>query len=248
MGSLPFALQLYSVRDHMEKDAAATLKQVKEAGYDFVETAGTAGKTAAEFRQILDDCGLAAVSCHVGYDAITEKPGQVIEDCKALGASFAVMPYADADSAEGWAVFGKALGAGGEKLHEAGIPLCYHNHTHEFTKQYDGKYAINCLLDAADPAHLGLQLDTYWAQFGGADASALIMKYGVRCPIIHIKDGKLGGEQPVLTEVGNGDMDWSPIFQAAQQTGVKWYIVEQDESDKDSLESAAISAKFMLAR
>ena len=30
MGSIPFALQLYTVRDHMSEDAAGTLKRVKE--------------------------------------------------------------------------------------------------------------------------------------------------------------------------------------------------------------------------
>ena len=58
MGSIPFALQLYTVRDHMSEDAAGTLKRVKEIGYDNVELAGTAGLSPAEFKAILDDVGL----------------------------------------------------------------------------------------------------------------------------------------------------------------------------------------------
>ena len=39
----PIALQLYSVRDLLEKDLEGGLKQVKELGYDGVELAGLYG-------------------------------------------------------------------------------------------------------------------------------------------------------------------------------------------------------------
>ena len=35
------------------------------------------------------------------------------------------------------------------------------------------------------------------------------------------------------------------MFEAANKAGVSAYIVEQDESDGDSIESAAISAEFV---
>lgn len=40
MKKFPVALQLYSVRDDLEKDFIGTLKQVKALGYDGVEFAG----------------------------------------------------------------------------------------------------------------------------------------------------------------------------------------------------------------
>jgi len=45
--AIPYALQLYTVRDHLDKDFLKTLKQVKAIGYDFVETAGFGANTAA---------------------------------------------------------------------------------------------------------------------------------------------------------------------------------------------------------
>ena len=47
MKDFKIALQLYSVRDHMEKDMDATLKAVKEMGYDYVEFAGYFDKTGS---------------------------------------------------------------------------------------------------------------------------------------------------------------------------------------------------------
>ena len=94
MGSLPFALQLYTVRDHLEDDAAQTLKRVKEIGYDYVETAGFAGRSPAEFKSMLDTAGLTPVSAHVGYDDITERTSNVVATCGMLGVKYAVLSAA----------------------------------------------------------------------------------------------------------------------------------------------------------
>ena len=48
---LPIAIQLYSVRDDMEKDFYGTVKKVKELGYEGVEFAGLFGKTGVEVKE-----------------------------------------------------------------------------------------------------------------------------------------------------------------------------------------------------
>ena len=53
MEELKVGLQLYSVRDEMSKDMDATLKKVKDMGYDYVEFAGYFGKTAKEVLDLL---------------------------------------------------------------------------------------------------------------------------------------------------------------------------------------------------
>ena len=58
MKKFKVGLQLYSVRDAMEKDMDAALKAVKEMGYDYVEFAGYFGKTAEEVKALLDKNGL----------------------------------------------------------------------------------------------------------------------------------------------------------------------------------------------
>ena len=45
----------------------------------------------------------------------------------------------------------------------------------------------------------------------------------------------------VQTEVGNGNLDWPEILSACREAGAEWLIVEQDETERDSLESLAIS-------
>lgn len=70
--AIPFALQLYTVRDHLEKDFLATLKQVKAIGYDFVETAGFGGNTAAEAHALMES---AASAQFRPTSAIRTQPG-----------------------------------------------------------------------------------------------------------------------------------------------------------------------------
>ena len=53
-----FAIQLYSVRDHMEKDYVGTLEKIAGMGYTAVEFAGFGGLSAAEMKGHLDRLGL----------------------------------------------------------------------------------------------------------------------------------------------------------------------------------------------
>ena len=75
MKKFKVGLQLYSVRDEMQNDLEATLKAVKEMGYDYVETAGYFDRTAEEFRALLDKYGLTCISVHQALD-FYEKKGQ----------------------------------------------------------------------------------------------------------------------------------------------------------------------------
>ena len=244
MASLPYALQLYTVRDHMEKDPRGTLKKVKAAGYDFVEVAGTAGLSTEEFRAALDEAGLTPVSAHVGIEQVQKNVDGVISMCRTLGIKFAVVPWASAETKDKVLENARILDAAGAALRAAGIRLCYHNHAHEFT-QFDGVYALDLLYSSTSPQNLAAQLDTFWVAYGKADPVAVIKKYAQRCPLLHIKDMAPEGTKPIFANLGQGTMNWKPIFDAARAAGVEWYIVEQDECPGDSLESARIGADFM---
>ena len=246
MAKYPFALQLYTVRDHIEKDIQGTLHKVKEAGYDKVEGGGTAGLTHVEFKKLLDAAGLDAVSVHTSYEEVTGNVSATIETAKVYGVEFVAIGGIDGrltpDKA-GWAACGKALDQGGAKLRKAGIRLCYHNHNHEF-KPIGGEYPLDILFGAAAPENLGAEIDVYWVRFAGLDPAEVIAKHSGRCPLIHVKDMR-DKESRAFAEVGTGILDWPGIFRACETSGARWYIVEQDTCEEDSLKSAGISARFM---
>ena len=73
MKKFKVGIQLYSIRDEMEKDMDATLKAVKEMGYDCVEFAGFFDKTAEEVKAMIDKYDLEAISVHQGADPWLER-------------------------------------------------------------------------------------------------------------------------------------------------------------------------------
>ena len=250
MAKLNFALQLYSVRDHLEPDPAGTLKRVKEAGYDYVETAGTAGLPAAEFKRLADDAGVTVVSAHIGYDEVAADLPAVLEAVRLFGLRYAVVPWIGPEMCpdkDAWLTAARKLDEVGAAMREQGVRLCYHNHDHEFRTQYDGQEVFDLLYAHTAPEHLAAQLDAGWARVAGKAPQDIIRRFGNRMPLLHIKDFK-SAEPPEVTEIGQGIVDWDPVFAAGCEAGVDWYIVEQDESDTDSLESAAENARYMASR
>lgn len=246
MSRFPFALQLYTVRDYLEKDIQGTLHKVKQAGYDNVEVAGNAGLTNAEFKKLLDTAELDAVSVHTSYEEITGNVSATIETAKVFGVEFVAIAGIDGQltpDKAGWAACGKALDQGGAKLREAGVRLCYHNHAHEF-EPINGEYPLDILFGAAAPENLGGEIDVFWVRFAGLDPAEVIAKHSGRCPLIHVKDMR-DEESRAFAEVGSGILDWPGIFRACETAGARWYIVEQDTCEEDSLKSAEISARFM---
>lgn len=246
MSPVSYALQLYTVRDHMETDPARTLQEVKAMGYDHVETAGLAGLSADEFRRLLDEAELTAFSGHVGIDALADDLDAVIEMAQTLGQEYVVVPWVGNEQRatwETWAQYAREMEAAGFAMREHGITLCYHNHAHEY-ETINGETALDIMFETAEPEALAVELDVYWTRFAGYDPVEEINKYAGRLPLIHLKD-MTSGDSPTFTELGKGILDWERIMAAAKAAGAEWYIVEQDICPVDSLESARISAEFV---
>lgn len=246
MGNIPYALQLYTVRDHVEKDIAGALKRVKEAGYDYVEALKPPKRPVEEYKQLLDEAGLTPVSCHFWHADVTHDIESVKATLTTLGIKDAVTSYNIPEGAEpepAWKAFGEALAKASSELRSSGFALSYHNHAHEF-QRIAGQYIFDLLLDMGASAGLNAEIDTYWAKFGGVDPVDVLQRYTGRCELVHIKD--MEAEPPhTYAEVGKGIMDWDAILPAAHKAGAKWYIVEQDVCKRDSLECARTSAEFM---
>src|SRR5579884_3356236 len=60
----PIGLQLYTLRDQLEKDVAGTIQQIAKMGYKDVEIYSLYGKSPEEFGKILKDNGITASSGH----------------------------------------------------------------------------------------------------------------------------------------------------------------------------------------
>ena len=131
-------------------------------------------------------------------------------------------------------------------LAAAGISLSYHHHAFEL-ERFGKTTGLEILLSHADASVLA-EFDTYWLQAGGGDAAGWIARYAGRQKLIHLKD-MVGGKnnQSLMAEIGEGNLSWPAILAAAKKAGVEWYIVEQDECQRDPFESLKISLDNLRA-
>ncbi len=130
-----------------------------------------------------------------------------------------------------------AIRRGADRINEAvanaaayGMRIGYHNHFAEFRNTFNGRKAYRILLDLLDPSVV-IELDTYWAQTGGADPAAVARSLGNRLEYIHIKDGPATGMDDYMVPYGKGVIDVDGVVRA--NPSVRWNIVEMDRSHYD---------------
>lgn len=244
----PIAVQLYSVRGDMAEDFKGTLQKVKDMGYDGVEFAGLYGKSAAEVKEMCREIGLTPISAHVPFVNMMNDP-DLLSVYAEIGCEYVVIPYLTEEYRPGKEKFREVIEGAkilGEKAKALGMTLAYHNHDFEFEK-IDGEYALDVLYGEVSPALLTTQLDTCWVRVGGEDPVAYIRKYAERVPVLHLKDfvgGKSENMYALLgvdddkekacvgkfefRPLGHGVQDFPAILKAAEESGTKWLIVEQD--------------------
>src|SRR6516225_2589574 len=83
-------LEIYSLRGNAEKDLPGTLALIRKFGFKEVEVSASYGRSATDFRQLLDDNGLTATSMMVDHDRLAKQLGAVVHDARALGAGYVV--------------------------------------------------------------------------------------------------------------------------------------------------------------
>ena len=239
---LPFGIQLYSVRDHLERDIPATLRGLKSASYDHVELFGLGPADAEPWSQMLADADLRAVSAHIDYETVINDLDGVMRLARELEFEDIVVPWLKLDGAAAWVRAATTLDEIGQRLRDAGLRLGYHNHEHEF-EPIGETTPFDILFDYTKPDNMFLELDVRWAEHDGGDATAIIREFGPRCRFLHLKERPKSGDG--FCEIGRGVIDWPAIVATGKNAGVQWYIVEQDESDTDSIDSARISAEYV---
>jgi sugar phosphate isomerase/epimerase len=251
---MPIGMQPYTVRNELAKDLEGTLKQVAKMGYEAIEAgAPFYGKQPAETRSLLKSLGLISPSGGFGNPMDDAGWARSIENAKALGATYMIVtaPTEWTKSLDGWKRAAERFNKLGEQAKKAGTAVVYHNHNWEY-KIFDGVMAYDELLRSTDPALVNMEMDVFWTTVAGRDPVEYFDRYPGRFPLWHIKDLKRGFPPTTdrvtgnpFGEIGTGIIDWKRIFQAAPKAGVKYYYVEQDQTDRTPLESARMSCDFL---
>jgi sugar phosphate isomerase/epimerase len=270
--AFPIALQLYSVRDDLEKDFEGTIRKVKALGYDGVEFAGLYGYKPEIIQKLMKEIGLAPVSAHVPFTNLMADPQGMVNEYAEIGCKYIAIPYLTPEyrpNAEKFAEVIEGAKVLGKTARARGLTLLYHNHDFEFEK-INGEYALDILYKSVPADLLQTEIDTCWVNVAGEDPAAYLQKYAGRSPVVHLKDFAMPGKRPEkmyeligieddqkgtdvkafeFRPLGLGAQDFPKILQACKVVGAQWVVVEQDSPSmgKTAMECAESSLKYLAS-
>ena len=235
---MKIAVQLYSVRDHIKtgEDLLNVLGEVKKLGYEGVEFAGYFGLAPEVIKARLDELGLVAVGTHVGVDDYgPEKIDQSIATAKALGMKCMGVGGGAIGTPEELIKTAGTMGYGFVKAAEEGVTVYFHNHTHEF-EPVGGILPIDLLKNVC-----ALEVDTYWSFCAGIDNYKYITENKDKICLLHVKDGV----DRTPCALGEGQCDVAAVIKAAQDIGLEWIVVENDDPVPTGLDDIGRSMKYL---
>nr|WP_152523787.1 sugar phosphate isomerase/epimerase [Paenibacillus alvei] len=249
MDPLKIGVQLYTLRDDMQKDFIGTLEQVAAMGYEGVEFAGYGGLAPEKLAGELKRLNLKAAGSHVSIEQLTEHLDEQIEMNLAIGNRNIICPgipklhEANEDILEESV---RTLAAVAERLAAHGIKLGYHNHGYEFEAKIGQETVFELLFSKIPEDKLFTELDVCWVKHGGYNPLEVIAQYSGRVPFVHYKDLKYDADgKPMTMELGQGELDLVGVAQAAREAGTEWLIVEQDECQRAPLDSVRGSRQWI---
>ncbi len=243
------AVTLFNVNKRCKtiEDLDKTLGRLKEIGYRAVQISAIPEYEPSEVRQLLDNHDMFCCATHENLDNCRNNFDKIVSKLKTYGCTFAALgsPGKHLLNPEGAAELPGILEEISLRFDEHGISFGFHNHHREFEK-FNKKPLIEDIYD--NTTKLCAEIDVHWVQRGGGNPVTWIKRVAGRMPVVHLKDYAIVDGEPVFCEIGQGNLEWEPIMEALRQTGVRWYVVEQDRPfrDRDIFESMDISYKKLV--
>lgn len=235
---MDYSIQLFSVRDSMEKDFEGTLKRISELGYKYVEFAGFFGRTAEEVNEILKRYDLKVSGSHSYPDDLVNNYDETVAFHKAIGNKNFIVPSFELWSQQSLDGIIEIINELSAKLKKDGISLGFHNHSREFIVNDDGSLPYDQLIYRTD---IMLEVDTFWAYIGMKNPIALMERIKDRIGFIHIKDGLSDGSGKPL---GLGEAPVADVYKKAVEMGIPM-VVESETCNPTGLDEAEICIKYL---
>jgi sugar phosphate isomerase/epimerase len=242
-------IQLYTIRELVNKDFEGTLKTLSQIGYNSAEAAGYGerkfyGYEPSYYSKICKDYGILPLSSHSGINL--DNADVVIEDTTDAGMSYLVLPSIPEEkrhNLDDYKLLADEFNLIGDKCKQSGLKFGYHNHAFEFTK-LDDQVPYNILLERTDPDLCFMQIDFYWMVYGGCNPEDYFNQYPGRFELWHVKDMDKSDKRGSI-EIGQGIIDFPELFKQKENSGMKYFFVEQEEFTIDMNESITMSYNYL---
>jgi sugar phosphate isomerase/epimerase len=248
-------LQLYTVRNQIEKNIADTLHKVAQFGFEGVETAfwpkNISVKQAGKY---LKDAELAVSSAHIELPVGDEK-NKMLEVAETFNCKKMIWHGWPEDkrysSLEGTKQLVDIYNEANHFAKSNGLQFGLHNHWWEFRNKVDGRYVYQVLLESVEP-DIFFEIDTYWVKVAGHDPAKIVGEFGKRARLLHIKDGparwndSLPQDNPdPMVAVGKGTQNFPAVVKAANGN-TEWMIVEMDKTATDVFTAIQDSYNYLV--
>lgn len=238
------SVQLYSVRDEMQKNPLTTLEKISQIGFRHIEPANYVnqkvyGYGATEFRKITDDLGLEVNTSHTPFKKtdwnistkdLTDSFKKTIDDALIMGQKILIVPSFDWDKTN-WDQVKKGIEAFvgmAEIAKQAGLRIGYHNHDQEFTQTFNGEPLYDLMMKEWNPLTICQQLDVANMAIAGVDPMTYLRKYPHHFESLHVKD--LVKATSKSTRLGDGDLNLDAILAFARKnTTIQYWVLEQED-------------------
>lgn len=221
--------QFFTIRDFCKttEGLAESMKRVADIGYKTIQLSCVCPFDAEWMREQLLSNGLSCVLTHTPADRLRGETVQVAREHDVFGCKYVGLGWYDFTEKGQHTVedFFAVYRPVAETLRKNGKYFMYHNHDMEF-RRADGKLILERLAEGIAPDTMGFTLDTFWIQAGGGDPAQWIRNLAGRVPCIHLKDFAYGRRMAVI---GEGNLNFDRIFDAAADAGTAYMIVEQDD-------------------
>ena len=241
-----FAAQLFTVRDELVKGIGPVFHELKKMGWAGVQiSALPADHDPEEVANALRETGLGTAGMHISLDRLMNDLDHVIIEADLYQTKDIVCPYLTPEytTLEGYQEVKLRLNEIAKKIPD--YRISYHNHAFEFDTEIEGVSALEYLLNPTEDNLILAEIDVFWIKKGGRDPLSFIQPYANRMPIIHLKDMS-DDEEETFAEVGTGKIDFIPILQWGEKSGVEWYAVEQDVCPGNPMDSLQISLDNLM--
>lgn len=251
-------VQLYSVRDDLQKDFDGTMKAVVDMGYKRLESFGYRdgkffGKTPVEMKKYLDDLGAKMTGSHTGSRLLEANDTEGWDfwkknaaDTAELGCKWMIQagyPVRDIQSISDVKRLADQFNRCGEIARANGLKFAFHNHVEEF-HELEGQIPYDVMIENTEKDLVTFQIDTAQLVYGGFKCDDYVRRYPGRFANWHLKDANPDGEGS--TEFGKGLVDFEALFAVAELAGLEDYYVEQERYNMAPLDALKYDYDFLM--
>ncbi|TSB48081.1 sugar phosphate isomerase/epimerase family protein [Alkalicoccobacillus porphyridii] len=240
------AAQLFTLREEMKRGIKPVLAELKQMGWPGVQlSALPEGYDPQELAAWLQEYNLKAAGMHVSLQRLEKDLEGVIEEVNLYQTKDIVCPFLPESTRtkEGYTEIKHKLNKWAKQA--SSYRISYHNHDFEFDVVMDeGQSALEYLLEPTPDNLIYAEIDVYWVKKAGLNPVSFIRPYAKRMPLLHLKD-MTNDHRQTFAEIGQGQIDFLPIIEWGEQSGVEWYIVEQDQCERDPMRSLEMSLVYL---